>query len=190
MEPDSPSAREGWRPFRERPLKPAAIPDDPPSIRNRFYVTQKGERRLYYADYQQKQLAITADPKKIRTRLDDRETVSAMLNLANVRGWQSIKARGSKEFVREAWVQGQVRGVEVKGYKATDTDRQEVSKRLAEMGETFRSKPPGQTVLIRKPEEAARRDNLFAKAETAGQAARATSKPVQQSEKQSAGMAA
>ena len=79
--------------------------DDPPGIRQSFYIMQKGETRLYYADYQQKQLAITADKAKIRTTLDDRATVKAMLDLAKARGWESVKVKGSETFKREAWVQ-------------------------------------------------------------------------------------
>ena len=118
--------------FRPRPLEPSSIPDDPPSIRHSFYIMQKGETRLYYADYQQKQLAITADKARIRTTLDDRATVKAMLDLAQARGWESVKVKGSETFKREAWVQAQVSGIAVTGYKPTETDKQEVERRLAD----------------------------------------------------------
>jgi hypothetical protein len=118
--------------LRPRPLEPSSIADDPPSIRQRFYILQRGETRLYYADYQQKQLAITADKARIRTTLDDRATVGAMLDLARARGWESIKLKGSESFKREAWVQAQLSGIAVTGYKPSETDKQEIERRLAE----------------------------------------------------------
>src|SRR6059058_4872260 len=96
--------------FKKQPIEPASIPNDPPSVKGRFYVVQSGEKRKYYYDFQQKQLAITASPKAIRTNLSDKETVAAMVDLAQARGWKSIRARGSQEFRAEVWVEGQTRG--------------------------------------------------------------------------------
>src|SRR5206468_8201228 len=60
-----------------------------------------------------------------------KETVAAMVDLAQARGWKSIRARGSQEFRAEVWVEGQTRGIKVEGYKPTETDKQEVAKRRA-----------------------------------------------------------
>lgn len=134
IEPVDDSAKERERVrgiFKKQPIEPANIPDDPPSIKGRFYVVQSGEKRKYYYDFQQKHLAITASTKAIRTNLNDKETVAAVLGLAQARGWKSIRARGSMEFRSEAWVEGQVRGLKVEGYEPTETDKQEVAKRRA-----------------------------------------------------------
>ena len=117
--------------FAEKPQ----VPEDPSDIRATYYVKERWGKRYHYADYQQKQLAITATPDAIRTKRDDRETVSAMLSLAEARGWDSVHASGTKDFRREVWIQGQVKGIAVSGYKATETDRQEVAKRLGQTPE-------------------------------------------------------
>ena len=70
-----------------------------------------------------------ADTRKISTKRDDRQTVSAMLDLAQSRGWDAVKLRGTEDFRREAWVQAQVRGIETTGYKPKDTDVQEARQR-------------------------------------------------------------
>ena len=100
--------------FAEKPQ----VPEDPSDIRATYYVKERWGKRYYYADYQQKQLAITATPDAIRTKRDDRETVSAMLSLAEARGWglrsrqrhKGLPARGLDsgpgERHRRFWIQG------------------------------------------------------------------------------------
>ena len=52
-----------------------------------------------------------------------------MLDLAQARGWQSVKLRGTDSFKREAWVQAQVRGMQTEGYQPKATDMQEAQRR-------------------------------------------------------------
>ncbi len=107
------------------PVQPDAV-----SERHNLYVAEKRGTRTYFADYQQKQEVMRADTKRISTKQDDRQTVAAVLDLAEERGWQKLRLRGTESFRREAWVQAQVRGIEAEGYKATATDAQEVARRL------------------------------------------------------------
>ena len=133
------------------PLTPAAIPDDPPEIRSRFYIAQNGSERRYYTDYQQKHLAITADGNKIRTTANDRETIAAMISLAEARGWYWIRVKGSQDFKREAWVQANVRGLVVNGYQPTETDSRNSNRRIAAEGppaETRQAQPPSPEVRL------------------------------------------
>lgn len=61
--------------------------------------------------------------------------VKAGLQVAKEKGWEKVYATGSEEFRREAWTQGQLMGVEVKGYDATkaDFERIEVLKKEKEL---------------------------------------------------------
>ncbi len=99
--------------------------------KHNFYVAERKSARIYYTDYQQKSEVMRAVPQRISTRLDDRQTVSAMLDLAQSRGWASVKLRGTDDFRREAWVQAQVRGIAAEGYKPKETDIQEAARRQA-----------------------------------------------------------
>lgn len=96
-----------------------------------LYTAEKGSTRRYYADYQQKQEVMRAEPKRISTKLDDKQTVSAMLDLAQSRGWDTMRLKGTAAFQREAWVQAQVRSMKAEGYKPTATDQQEAARRKA-----------------------------------------------------------
>jgi hypothetical protein len=97
--------------------------------RHNLYMAERRSTRIYYTDYQQKSEVMRAAPQRITTRLDDRQTVSAMLDLAQSRGWQSVKLRGTDNFKREAWVQAQVRGLQTEGYQPKATDMQEAQRR-------------------------------------------------------------
>lgn len=122
----APGARTGLFGRREpEPVQPDAV-----SERHNLYVAEKRGTRTYFADYQQKQEVMRAGATRITTKQDDRQTVTAVLDLAEERGWQTLRLRGTESFRREAWVQAQVRGIETEGYKATATDAQEVARRL------------------------------------------------------------
>ncbi len=117
---------------RRRP-RPVAAHADEVSKQHNLYtndqLTLRGKARVYFADYQQKTEVMRAHENRISTKSDDRQTVSAMLDLAQSRGWDRIKLTGTAEFKREAWVQAQVRGIETEGYKPKQTDLQEAARR-------------------------------------------------------------
>jgi hypothetical protein len=116
------------RALRSRPA-PHAAETDAVARRHNLFMAERRSTRIYYTDYQQKSEVMRAAPQRITTRLDDRQTVSAMLDLAQSRGWQSVKLRGTDSFKREAWVQAQVRGMQTEGYQPKATDMQEAQRR-------------------------------------------------------------
>jgi hypothetical protein len=123
--PDAATA--GSRIFARKEREPVA-PDEV-AQRHGLYMTEARGTRSYFADHQQKQPVMQADAKRITTKAADAPTVTAMLDLAQSRGWDTVKLRGSPDFRREAWVQAQTRGLTAEGYKPTDTDKQEVQRR-------------------------------------------------------------
>ncbi|WP_140987166.1 LPD7 domain-containing protein [Asticcacaulis tiandongensis] len=67
-------------------------------------------------------LAFSAEEKKLVTRLEDPAVITSMLDLAETRGWVDINLTGTQDFKREAWLQTQLRGMKVKGYKPDRID--------------------------------------------------------------------
>lgn len=159
---DKPKARRGL--FRAEPVEPVNIPNDPRSVKDQFYVVQKGDKRKYYSDYHQKHLAITATDKVIRTHLSDPKTVSAVVDLAKARGWESIRAKGTDEFKAEVWIEGSLRGMKVEGYAPNETNKQELARRQAQ--QSAQSAPTTQAVPVQaaKPQAKASEDMWAAKA--------------------------
>ena len=153
------------RALRSRPA-PHAAETDAVARRHNLYMAERRSTRIYYTDYQQKSEVMRAAPQRITTRLDDRQTVSAMLDLAQARGWQSVKLRGTDSFKREAWVQAQVRGMQTEGYQPKATDMQEAQRR------TVAATPVAQPATA--PAEA----TVASKAPATAKATKPASKPV------------
>ena len=130
--------------FRRRPSEP--VQPDKVAQQLGLYTTEKRNSRVYFSDYQQKQEVMRADPKRITSKLDDKQTVSAMLDLAQSRGWDTVRLKGTKDFQREAWVQSQVRGMKPEGYKPTATDQQEAARRIAAAAPVQAASAPVQAV--------------------------------------------
>ena len=137
--------------FRRRPAEPAK--PDAVAQQHGLYTAEKGSTRRYYADYQQKREVMRADPKRITTKLDDKQTVGAMLDLAQSRGWGTVRLKGTADFQREAWVQAQVRGMKAEGYKPTATDQQEAARRTAAVAPV--QAPPVQAPPVKAAESTA-----------------------------------
>ena len=99
---------------------------------DRYYVeTVKGDQK-HYDDYQRRSLVFTANDRSITSRRDDLDTIKAIVAQAELRGWQTVELKGTTEFRREAWIETRTRGIESRGYKPSEPDRQEADRRRAE----------------------------------------------------------
>ncbi|MGL4961217.1 MAG: LPD7 domain-containing protein [Inquilinus sp.] len=114
--------------------KPAPYTTEPPSIANTYYVQEKRGERQYFEDYQRKNLAMRATDTSVSSKRQDLNTVRAMLEIAEARGWHSVEIKGTAEFRREAWIEATARGLEGRGFTPSDADRQEADRRQAERG--------------------------------------------------------
>lgn len=136
--PDEPE--NNW--LRRALAKSPPVIQDPESIWSAYHVEQGWRQRYYYTDERKTQLAITATHDAIKTSRRDAKTVSAMVDLAEARGWKTVRARGPKEFRREAWIQAHVKGnVAVTGYWETSADWREVAKRRTQAQESKQAAP-------------------------------------------------
>jgi hypothetical protein len=112
--------------------KPPAYTLEPATISKAYYVEEKDGERRYFDDYQRRALAMRATATSVSTKREDLNTVRAMLELADARGWQTVQIRGSAEFRREAWIEATARGLQGRGFAATDVERQEAERRRGE----------------------------------------------------------
>ena len=86
---------------------------------NRFL---KDEKVNYYDKADQSSVAFEDRKNALHTSRQDEKTIKAMLDLAQSKGWSSIKLKGTEEFKREAWLEASIRGIETKGYTPTEKD--------------------------------------------------------------------
>lgn len=81
----------------------------------------KADNRYHFRD-RSADVAFEVKEKKLLTRHDAPAIVSSMIDLAETRGWSSLKLDGTHEFRREAWLQASLRDFEVDGYKPNKVD--------------------------------------------------------------------
>lgn len=124
------SLKQAEPPVAEAAIKRQNHPStDDVAKKHNLYTVDKRETRVYFADHQQKQEIMRSTPDKVSTKREDKHTVSAMLDIAKARGWETVKLKGSQNYKREAWVQASMAGIKVDGYAHDATDQQELRRR-------------------------------------------------------------
>lgn len=110
-----------------------ALPD---RIRRKYYVVVNEPRKegadckaRLYADDKGEYLAFKVADDRLVTRLAAVEVIRDMVSVAQHRQWASLEIRGSVEFRREAWLEANARGMEVRGYQPSELDRQTLADR-------------------------------------------------------------
>lgn len=94
------------------------------------YFTRAGRNEVtVYADSRGDKELFRDTGDRLKTKESSELAVKAMIETAQHREWQSIKVRGSNEFKREVWLEGQARGMTIKGYRPNELDIQEMKNR-------------------------------------------------------------
>lgn len=106
-------------------------PADPEAIRRRYYTQDNGTERRYFDDYQGKNLAFRAGGDRVSSKREDLNTIRAMLDVAEARGWREVTLKGTAAFRRETWIEAAARGLPAQGHRASDLDQQEAERRRA-----------------------------------------------------------
>ena len=86
----------------------------------------------YYFKKNPDTLAFVDKGKKLYTKLSHSPVVSAMVDVAEAKGWSLIHAKGKENFRYEAWLEGMARGLSVKGYKPSKDDLARLKTRMEE----------------------------------------------------------
>ena len=106
--------------------------DVPEHLRRRYYVDGRGGAGLgFYVDAQVKAPAFRDQGRQLVAGRSDPNAVRDMTAIAQHRGWSIVVARGAAGFRREAWLAGRTAGIEVRGYRPTERDLQELDRRTA-----------------------------------------------------------
>jgi hypothetical protein len=104
-------------------------PADPEAIRRRYFTQDKGAERRYFDDYQGKSPAFRAGADRLASKREDLNTIRAMLDVAEARGWREVALKGTVAFRRDAWIEAAARGLPARGHHASDLDQQEAERR-------------------------------------------------------------
>jgi len=110
----------------------------PPHIQKKYQMVNG----RFYFDRQPDVVAFEDAGDKLKTKLDSQSVAKDMVDLADARGWQDLRVKGSESFRRSVWIESQARGIEVTGYHPTEADYAALQKRQKELGNDDPSKSP------------------------------------------------
>jgi hypothetical protein len=104
--------------------------DIPDALAKRYYVDRRGGSGLgFYTDARIETASFRDRGRSLVASRTDPKSIRDMAAVARHRGWTTIMVTGAKEFRREAWLAGQASGIEVRGYKPSARDLQDLERR-------------------------------------------------------------
>lgn len=135
-------------------LSAAGDPTAPRSLRKGDVPEQVLDRYLVERDRQGRPERFFRDHRATEPQFRDRgrslsadraypDTIADMLKIARHRGWAQVRVTGEAAFRREVWIQAQALGLEVRGHRPRERDRQAagqdpVQPRSPNLAETLR----------------------------------------------------
>ena len=122
-EPEIPAAvHKDAEPVVETPAKPKPVLDlnyETAAGLDARYVRYDGR----YLDPNNARTVLFEDKgAKIKTAREDAQTISDMLDTAQVKNWDNIRISGSREFKRQMWLEAELRGIPNSGYAPSKED--------------------------------------------------------------------
>ena len=105
-----------------RESDPWTVPD---SVRNRF--VQDGNR-FFFPDGAP---AFKDLGRRLTTASENTQVVHSLIQIAHSRGWSEITVSGTERFRQEAWRQGRIAGLAVRGYRPTDLEQTQLIRGMA-----------------------------------------------------------
>lgn len=95
----------------------------------KFLIEEKGNHKIYkWRDSGQE--VVRESNKKISTKSDSKMVAETMVKMAENKGWENIKAKGTENFRREIWMQASLSGMAVEGYKPTEQDKRLLEEKM------------------------------------------------------------
>lgn len=100
--------------------------DMPAALLDRYLVERdrQGRAERFFRDHRAREPMFRDTGRSLTTTQAYPDAVADMLKVARHRGWSTIRVVGDEAFRREVWVQSRALGLEVKGYRPRQRDRQ------------------------------------------------------------------
>lgn len=98
-----------------------------------FTKTQDPNGHTEYRWERSGRVAFTDEGDRIVFNNTNETAIKAGLQLAKQKGWETVYVTGNEEFRRENWIQGQLYGMKIEGYKHSQADELEVARRKEEL---------------------------------------------------------
>ncbi len=130
--PRAASAEAAPRPANENQPERFSVErgDVPDAIKRRYYSEepQFSAEVRFFTDAKSDQPAFRDAGGKLTARDNTPDVVRDLVAIAEHRGWKTIEVRGDDDFRRGVWLEARTAGLEVRGYKPTERDLQELTR--------------------------------------------------------------
>ncbi|TAJ71835.1 MAG: hypothetical protein EPO51_11990 [Phenylobacterium sp.] len=115
-----------------RPGRPSTAGDVPEAIRRRYLTERSGSDAVaYFVDARVATPAFRDQGRSLSSDRNDPNVVRDLVAIAAHRGWTDVAVRGQTEFRREVWLAARRAGLEVRGHRPSERDRQQLSRATA-----------------------------------------------------------
>lgn len=112
------------------PSPSATLGDVPERLRRRYLTDERNGPGLgFYVDASIPTPAFRDQGHRLSTDRNDPNVIRDLVAIAQHRGWTIISVRGQTAFRRETWLTARAAGLEVRGYRPTERDLQELARR-------------------------------------------------------------
>lgn len=106
--------REAQLPEHERARRAELID----RLHNQYRVSGS---RFHFRDQPDK-IAFRDGQTQLKTATNDERVAQAMIAMADAKGWKSVKLTGHPDFMRPAWMEARLRGMDTTGFKPQPAD--------------------------------------------------------------------
>jgi hypothetical protein len=128
---------------------------DVPEALRRRYLTEAGRNGQglgFYVDATTLAPSFRDHGRQLVATRSDPGSIRDMVAIARHRGWTSVVVKGATGFRREAWLSGEMLGLEVLGYRPTERDLQMLERRQDAQGRRRGEPPSDRTSPPRRPD--------------------------------------
>ena len=137
----------------------ATVGDVPDRVRRRYLTDDRNGPGLgFYVDATALTATFRDQGHRLSTDRNDPNVVRDLVTIAQHRGWSRLDVRGATAFRREMWIVARAARLEVRGYRPTERDLQDLSRRAP--GTPNRSPPDAQPAPRRDQADAGVRTRL------------------------------
>ena len=132
----------------------------PPEIGAQY--SQVGDK--FYHPNNTKTVAFVDRGDKLETPSSAPQMAQSLVKIAEARGWDDLKVKGTEGFRREVWLEASVRGIHVDGYQPSELDKLELEKRNTFMQDRNSVEVRSEAYQKLSPQDGVRRDPTLAAA--------------------------
>lgn len=144
----------------------------PPEISKKYLLA--GNK--YHYSGATKSVAFIDQGDKLKTASSSPQIAEELVKIADARGWEELRVRGTDAFKREVWLEASVRGIHVAGYKPSELDKAELERRSTFIREENSIEVRSNAFSKLPPSEGIRKDPSLTNAYAAVAAAKAFAK--------------